>query len=531
MLPAPIRHTWRPLLFFNLYRLLLVGLLSGLALTDKLPAPLGSYHFPLFLAASLLYCGISLVWFFFIWWRFPSFNTQATAQVFLDILLLSLLMYSSGGIGSGLGMLVLVAIAGGSLLMPGRMAILFAAMGSIALLAEQIRWSLVDDLPVANYTQAGMLGIAFFATAAVAFELGARARRSAALVDQKNRDLADLGLLNEEIIQRLQSGLLVADAENRVVLANRSASALLQVPIAKGDAIETLSPSLLQPLANWRREGQSGGVLAVHGGDPRNGVLARFTNLGKAKSAHTLIVLEDASVLKQQAQLLKMASLGKLSASIAHEVRNPLGAISHAAQLLDEQGNDPAEIRQLTSIIQRHSRRVNRLVEDILELGSNKEFHPQSFLLAPWVKQFIDDFVSTREVPPANLRSAIPMQFQMFFDRDQLQQVLWNLCDNALLHGGQSPQETSIDITARLDAENGRQLLEVADRGPGVAPTMLERIFEPFFTTAGRGTGLGLYVCRELCENNRATLEYAPRQGGGSVFCISMPLSEMSQVV
>lgn len=528
------QQTWRQLLFFNFYRLVLACLLSALALSKNLPEPIGAYYPDLFLIAAITYGISGLCWYPLIIWRVPSFNTQATAQVFLDILMITLLMHASGGISSGLGMLLIVVIAGGGLLMPGRMAILFAAMGSIALLAEQIRWSiwLPDSIqPIANYTQAGMLGITFFATAALAMGLGNRVRGSAALAAQKTSELADLALLNDEIIKRMQTGLLVVDAENRVALANRSAESFLKVPLKVGQSIDVLAQQLLPALANWRNLGQSGGILATGQGSQTAGLLVRFAYLGQSEAPDTLVLIEDAGVLKQHAQLLNMASLGKLSASIAHEVRNPLGAISHAAQLLNEQQDEPADIRHLTSIILRHSERVNHLVNEILELGKKRDYHPESFLLKPWVDEFVSDFVITKEIAPARVSYEIPGQMQILFDRDQLQQVLWNLCDNALLHSREAGMETDIMISARTDAENSRQLIEVADRGPGVSKNNQGRLFEPFFTTASRGTGLGLYVCRELCVSNGGMLEYQSREGGGALFRLLLPVSVLSQVI
>ena len=234
--------------------------------------------------------------------------------------------------------------------------------------------------------------------------------------------------------------------------------------------------------------------------------------------APVLVFLEDTSLIAEQVQQSKLAALGRLSASIAHEIRNPVGAMSHAGQLLAESPSLAQEDRRLTEIIRSNADRVSSIINNVLRLSRREDTHLERLSLQAWTQEFLEEFIETMQCPPENLRTLMPSdEVEVRADPGQLRQIVWNLCENAFKHGASDGVDRAIEIRAGRLSPNSRPFLEVADRGAGVPDEHRERIFEPFFS-GGRGTGLGLFLARELAQTNGATLLYEPRTGGGSVF-------------
>jgi two-component system sensor histidine kinase PilS (NtrC family) len=213
--------------------------------------------------------------------------------------------------------------------------------------------------------------------------------------------------------------------------------------------------------------------------------------------------------------------LGRLSASIAHEIRNPVGAMSHAAQLLAESPALNSADRRLTEIMRDHSNRVSAIIDNVLQLSRREAPRPQKLTLEPWTRRFRDEFCDTLQLPHAQLVIDPGSEdVALRIDGSQLHQIVWNLCQNSVAHA--LPQAGSAPIELRYGRLSGigRPYLQVSDRGPGIPQADAERMFEPFFTRAEHGTGLGLFLARELAQANSATLLYEPRDGGGSIFRI-----------
>ena len=509
--------TWRPLRFLTLYRLTLAGLLTGLFFVLPASRSLGSEAPWLFGLTSLGYLCFALVAGFTARLRRPSYALQVVSQVLADIVVIVLLMHASGGLGSGLGILLILAVAAGALLLPGRMAYFFAAVATLALLVELGLSVLAQpEASGSDLTRAGLLGATLFTTAIIAHLLARRIRETEALAEQRGVDLANLSRLNEHVIQRLQSGILVVDENAQLHLMNDTAWVMLQAPRGRGGGhLRELSPELAAQLQQWRGEADFAPEV-FRPEQSQASLLPRFTALGASRRTATLIFLEDTAALAQQAQQMKLAALGRLTASIAHEIRNPLGAISHAGQLLAESPHLDAGEQRLTEIIRAHSQRMNSIIEDVLQLSRRGQTHPRELELKTWLQDFIDELTRCERLTPDQVRTAFPDgDFSIRFDPGHLQQVVWNLARNALQHGGGT-------LELRLGATAARlPCLEVLDRGPGIPDTVEAQIFEPFFTTTASGTGLGLYLSRELCELNRARLTYEPRNGGGSRFRVS----------
>ena len=521
-LPGPEeRRVWRPLRYLNLYRITLAALfVTSFYIKSNLPQ-LGSHDPRLFEVVAITYLVLAMAASFAIHWRWLAFKFLAYGLTVVDIIALTLLMRASGGIESGLGMLLVVAIAGNGLLLSGRASSFFAAIAAIAILIEQVFSQLQNTLEP-NYTQAGLLGAALFAIAYLAHVLSTRIRESEALAAQRGIDLANLAQLNEHVIQRMQSGIVVVDEEDRIRLMNESAWFMLGLPAMGGSAnkdLRVVCPELAEQLAAWRNNDLAE-PRTIH---PGNGatLLPNMMALGGETRAGTLIFLEDTSRMAQQAQQMKLASLGRLTASIAHEIRNPLGAISHAEQLLTEAVPDNPSDRRLLEIIHANTSRVNNIVENVLQLSRRDRSIPDDIPLKPWLDKFIAEFCQSPDCTPGDILVAIePADVTVHMDATQLHQILWNLCQNGLRYSRNHPNQPKLELRGGRQADMKNPFLDIIDHGPGITPEHAQNIFEPFFTTESKGSGLGLYIARELAECNQARLNYLPVPTGGSCFRI-----------
>ncbi len=436
--------------------------------------------------------------------------------VCLDALTLTALLYCSGGVTSGLGALVIVSIAAAAILITGRLSFTLPAIASIAVLYGEIYLSLTGH--PAEFFQAGILGTLFFITTGFISYLAARLRTAEALSATNAMQAASLQQLSELVIQRMHTGILVISPERQIKMMNQSARRLLGLDDDIG-ATPLFGPLLTQ-LESWRAQPDTR-VEAFQPAPTGPEIRASFSSLNTGVDTDSLIFLEDNTDLQQQAQQLKLAALGRLSASIAHEIRNPLGAISHAAQLLSESEDLNRPDARLAEIVQSHSRRVNTIIENVLELSRRREPQPTRFPLQSWLTEFVVDFEDSLG-QPADLSLTIERpNIEVRFDPGQLRQVLTNLTNNGLRYSARQTGTPSIHYVGGVDLFSERPFLDVIDSGPGVPAHKLGDLFEPFFTTETEGTGLGLYLSRELCEANQARLSYLPAETGGACFRIT----------
>lgn len=484
----------------------------------KLAAPIGGFEVGLFAWTTVTYFALAILAQFFIETRLPRFRLQVLAVVILDVGAITLMMYASGGVTSGFGMLLIVAVAGGSLFTGGRTALMFAAIASLAVLGEELYLG-AYLISLVNYTHAGLLGAAFFAVAFLGYVLVERIRESEALADQRAVDLANLSALNEHIVQSMQSGILVLDRNGRVRVINAAAKRLVgRGEVQAGEPLESVSARLALQYSSWQERGRNTvePVSAQKGGLQ---ILASFTELGPDSRHGTLVFLEDAALTRQRAQQLKLASLGRLTASIAHEIRNPLGAISHASQLLHESPAANEEDQRLTNIIRDHSGRVNTIIENVLQIGRRDNAIPESFSIQPWLENFVTELRARKNLDSKDVRLRMASEdVRVSIDGGQLHQIVWNLCENALRYSRERPL---LELASGLSEETQRPYLDIRDSGPGVDNEVVEQVFEPFFTTDPNGTGLGLYLAGELCESNQASLNLYENSDSGCTFRIS----------
>ena len=511
---------WRSLYFFNGYRFIVALLLLAAIGVFGNTLTFGSMDFKLFVYVSASYVMFSVLCFLAIAWR-RYFHVQLGIQVSADILFIVVLMFASGGISSGLGLLLLSGLAAAGLISRSWLTLFYAALATIAVLLEHTVQVLYFFGNTTEYVQAGLLSIGYFTTAWVAHTLARYLVATEQLVAQREIDLANMAEVSQLVIQDMQDGVLVIDEQGLIRQYNVRAEAMLgslHQPQYRELNLKKYAPLLAQRLDEWRRN-------PVAGFDPmrtvvlNNKVSARFVPVGRNRDVGAVIFLEDLTRVEAQVRQMKLAALGRLTANIAHEIRNPLSAVSHAAELLQEEPALNDTVARLLTIIRDNTMRLDRMVIDVLKLNRGDRAHRETFKVGEFLQTFSEQFCQIEKVPLATFRLEFNAEPKVSFDRSHLNQVMWNLCRNALRHCRR--QDASIRIVVSTVSNGNIVELDVVDDGPGVPPVLRSQLFEPFFTGATRGTGLGLYIAREVCEANDATLDYVETTSGAqfTVLC------------
>jgi two-component system sensor histidine kinase PilS (NtrC family) len=521
---TPSDLAWRVIGLLNLYRVLVPLVLVSMQLLAGAQWKHVATHPSLFISACIAYftAGILLIIARRLEWA--SLRIVALVNASVDSAAIALILYAAGGISSGLGILLVLPVAALAVLADHRDAFLIAAVAALGVLVQQVFVTLSDNTPTTDYTASGVLGVVLFGIALSLWPVANRLRESEALVRKQELDLANLAQLSQYIVQHLRESLLVIDSEDRIRLINESAAQMLGDDKAYPDAIiGEASPQLLYLLERWRQSASHTAVFpdadpTFVSADGGRVIRAHFAPLGATSPTPVIVFLEDTGALAEKVQQSKLAALGRLSASIAHEIRNPVGAMSHAGQLLAESPNIAPEDRRLTEIIRANADRVSAIINNVLRLSKREETHVERLPLQSWCEEFHEEFCETMQWPRERLKvSDLAADLEIRADPSQLRQIVWNLCENALKHGVRESPEQVVEIRYGRMNPTARPYLEIADRGPGVPAEHVERIFEPFFS-GGRGTGLGLFLARELAQTNGATLLYEARAGGGSIF-------------
>jgi two-component system sensor histidine kinase PilS (NtrC family) len=501
---------WRSLHFFNLYRLVIALVLFVGAWVSQDASNLGSYNRVLFMQASAVYLLFGLACAAVIRTRW-HFNVQLATHVVADTCFVVVLIYASNGITSGFGLLLLTTLAGAGLISRGRLTLFYAALASIGVLLEHTYEVFLFQEGATQYIHAGFLSIGYFATALVAHTLARLTQQSERIAAQREIDLANLSEVNRLVIQDMPDGVVVVDGAGVIRQINRQAETLLGIlRDHEGVMLVDYAPQLAAHLVRWRSgaTGVASGYAASM--DERHGL--RFVPVSGRTDAGTVVFLQDLTRVREEAQQMKLAAIGRLTANIAHEIRNPLGSISHAAQLLHEEPGGSTAARRLLGIIHDNTQRLNRMVNDVLGLNRGQAAHLETVAIEEFVRQFVTEFAETENADPRVFTLRADNALTVTFDRTHLNQILWNLCRNALRHCRGLPG--SICIVAHLVRASRVVKLDVIDDGSGVAPAVRGGLFEPFVTAAVGGTGLGLYIARELCVANGATLDYVESSVG-----------------
>ena len=510
---------------YNIYRVLLGGALLALLQQNIFVTELSGDESSLMFwsVASYLFANVLLALApNLLPTRFTRGSLFSVAIVGADILALTWLIWVSGGVAAGLAALLVVAVAAGAILVPGRLAIALAALASIAVLYQELVLVLRSGADVDPMWQAGLLGVAFFAIALLTQYLSQRLRNNEIKSMTQAVELADLERVNRLIIQRMRTGIILVDGNNHIRMANQSARSLLG--LSDIDSTFLLPPALSQRLGAWRQDTHvRGDPFQLSPNTPE--IRVNFSAVrAEEPRGDVTIFLEDVGEVQQQAQQLKLSALARLSGKIAHEIRNPLGAISHASQLLQESTNLDAPDRRLTDIIHNHCLRMDGVVENVLELSRRKPPSPERLNMHDHLTTFIESWTATQRdsgLDDAEIELIVdPMNTELRVDPSQLNQALTNLVDNGMRYSLEHSGSRRMRLQGGIDRATERPYLDVIDFGAGVPEEEIETLFKPFVTNSPSGTGLGLYISRELCEANQAGISYQRHSDGGSCFHI-----------
>ena len=444
--------------------------------------------------------------------REPSLVIQVSAGVFVDVLAIVMLMYASGGVRSGLGVVLLVSLAAAGLITRGRLAYFHAATAALAVLLVQTFEVWRHDVGPQEFVQAGITAGAFFATAGLASALARYARTSEQIAEERKIDLANLSQINEIVIRDMQDGILVVDGDGRIRQNNPRAIQLLgALPPGRWPQLADYAPEISRLLQSWRK-GSETTYMQLRAPRAAGELQVHFVPIGGGDPAPTVVFVEDVGRMRAQAQQMKLVALGRLTASIAHEIRNPLSSIGHAAELLDEEGGMPEADKRLLTIIRGNVFRIDRIVQEVLYLNRRDRAQPEALEASAYMQGFAQEFAIGERVPAEAIDVQVRTTQRLLFDRQHLDQVMWNILRNAWRYCSRKPG--SIRIVVWPAAAPGRLQIDVHDDGPGVPRETQAHLFEPFFTTETQGTGLGLYIARELCEGNGARLEHLETSAG-----------------
>ncbi|WP_329743552.1 HAMP domain-containing sensor histidine kinase [Dyella sp. A6] len=463
---------------------------------------------------ALLYFAFSVLTLLSVRKMLQRIQLAVSITLVVDVLIAVLALSAMNSARIGIEMMLAVNLAAGALLLPLRLAAFFAALATLGLIGHTVLATPGGDH---RLLESSLFGLAYFAIVALCNVLNRQMKATEALAEQRSIDLANLSQVNELIIRRMKTGVLLVDDANRIHQINESAWMLMGNPSADQRDLGRLAPELSRRLYHWMTSGKlDESATQLADGTPE--VVPRFTRLAPNDDSLVLIFLDDTSLVSRRAEELTLSSLGRLSASIAHEIRNPLAAIRYSAQLLAESDDMNDSDRRMVEIINNHCVRLNEIIENILQLSRRERSRPETLDLGHWVSDFVDEYRLGNDLGGDSLRAINSSgEVVAVADPQQLQQVVWNLVQNALRYGRMPGEPARVMVVAR-QGEHGTPILEVIDRGPGIVPKVAAQIFEPFYTTHEYGTGLGLYLARQMAEANQAALEYVRVAGGGSCF-------------
>jgi two-component system, NtrC family, sensor histidine kinase PilS len=509
----------RELYLFALYRVLEAGLLALLVFGPVATLQPQAGHTALVTWVSISYFAISLL--LLIQARkAKTLAVPTLVGVGIDILVAALIAHAVPSAASGVALMLLFNVGSASLLLSLRMGLIVAALASAGLAGAYLWTLLVEQQQLRPMAELMMFTVSFLAIATLTHQLRVQMRATEALAERRGAEAVRLAEINELIIRRMRTGVLLVNWEAEIRLANEAAMLLLGEGAAGSRRLAEAAPELALRLSEWLRNGLGNDTPLRLGGDQFE-VVPRFARL-LADSRDTLIFLDDTSLVSRRAESLTLAAMGRFSASLAHEIRNPLAAISYAAQLLEESRDLPDGDRRMVQIIHQQCMRTNSIVESVLGLARRERATAEHIELVSFLRSFIEEFRQSVPDETDNITLAAPQPLvPALVDPKHLHQIVTAMVQNARRHGHLPGEAARITLNAyRLD---DAPVIDIVDRGPGIPEAVVPQLFRPFFTTSEHGTGLGLYIARELCRANGASLDYVPVPGGGCCFRISMP--------
>ena len=417
--------------------------------------------------------------------QYKTATKISRACLVIDLLTMIYMTYAVNGINQALGILPILAIGSAAILYHRPQNILMAPiMASILLWFMPILLRMPPEYHAPNSTLL-LHALAYFAIALLGIRQSISYRTTVSLTQSQKQTISGLESLNQFVLDKMRSGVIVYQDDHVVVQSNSMAQKLLDLEN------QIFLPPELIDLIDENPEGAV--YMSESGGE-------FFLNRVKLDSPSFLnvLILEDSKLLKNTAQQMNLASLGKLSSSIAHEIRNPLSAIRTAAQLLAESENLSKEDVSLSEIISNQTERANNIIEDILQMSKRKQAKQQTIDLTEFLTDFKQRFCVINEIPQHYVDVIVEKKLQVEFDPQHLNQVIWNLSSNVLKHSGQD----KMLIVGQSDH------IDVKNEGEELPENIQKELFEPFFTTHNRGTGLGLHLSMEICKANHAQLGY-----------------------
>ena len=457
---------------------------------------------------AAVYAGITLISIIRPHWVRQENDKLPNASAVVDIVMIMALVYLTGGIGTGVGILVLPFVATSCMLSYGKFPALYAGFTTVCILCVMF---LSDQLSLDTETWDGrnigtaiMLIGASFAVAYLTSYSATFLRDATASARKHKRNYNRVRGLNQLVLNRVQEAVIVIDPELKVWLFNRQAKNYFS-----GLAAEHKEPIFEDLVARWLLNPEKSFEADIH--LHRFSMHVRAVPMVQEDGKLLMLFLRSLREIAAEAMATKLASLGQLTANLAHEIRNPMSAIRHANDLLQENIEDPVS-KKLHGIIDGNIRRIDKMLEDISTLNKKDNLGRESINLMKFWLAFKQEFTLNNP----NSVGCIKMEMKgknltVTADPMHVQQIMWNLCNNAWRHStkGSDAIKVSIKPSGKLNVS-----IVVSDDGPGVAPEIRNQLFEPFFTTEKDGTGLGLYVARELAHANLGQLHYHPELNG-----------------
>lgn len=421
-----------------------------------------------------------------------------------DILFYGLLLLYLAPKQTDISIIMLVTVGLGNFLVTQRYGFLLAAMATLMVLSHGF---VHPSNQITDQVLSGsFISIAYFIEAAIVQSLKSGLDEARSQEKETKTQLLTASKINSIIIDRMQTGVCVVNGSGQISSLNRAVQERIS-PKGVGDHIPDI---LFERLKTWQEfKLQNDDTIKL---ELENGkkfiVIVSFAEINETS---TLIFIEDKDTVTRRANQFKLESLARMAASIAHEIRNPLNAVSHAAQLIYDNPELDSDDARLCEIIVNQSTRMDAIIQNVLQLSKRKATEPKWLELDSWIMKFIDDFSAQNSIKFT--LSTEPMKIR--FDPSQLHQVLWNIASNAI-HYGKASKQSPIDI--KFKQLPHRASIRITDNGPGICENELNFLFEPFHTTSAKGTGLGLYLVKELCEANHAEIRYHNTINAGACF-------------
>ncbi len=480
--------------------LMLIYLLTAEQLSNEFEQP--------FLYFYTLVCYIAISFFqLFLLKYLPLKTTEQLIVIFLvDVICLGLITFAADGPNLQLSLLYAIIIFSSAILLNASLSLVVTLFAVIMVVYQRFIGNFFDYTNLTHLGNSVLLAFLFFVVHAIGRIAVQRFKILENLTFHQSIEIHQLQNINRYILEQVEEGYLVLDESNHIVLSNPAANQLLGIHVP--------ASSERTPLIKWQpdlseliqlSELEDGEEFSFETQQSPYTVQVRVKHLNVPEQALVLLVLKDAQKLTQQVQQLKLAALGQLSASIAHEIRNPLAAIVQANELFKE--SDPHQQNMLSRMISKQAKRIDSIVQDTLGMARNKATEPQVIHLTEFFSSLLsEDLVDVKD----KIRLKLPERMSMLFDEKQLRQVLINLIRNALHHNAPDAPYVEVDV----HNNEGRTYIDVIDFGEGVAKNDISQLFKPFFSTEKKGTGLGLYLSHSFCEANHTKLTYVERQHG-----------------